>query len=168
MERLEASENGRVLISTFVLVVLICIVTTTLPLFGVSRALTRPAQPVLAVTALAQNWSLFAPDPRPDLVRLEVQLRYPDGSTWTWRAPRLDPLVGHLRDYHWQKWAEDVVGGLDARLAPDAARYAASVAPRPGATRAQVIRRTRRLHGPGRLPDPWRTQRETVTLGPSR
>jgi Family of unknown function (DUF5819) len=168
MGRLEASENGRVLISTFVLLLLICIVTTTLPLFGVSRALTRPAQPVLAVTALAQNWSLFAPDPRRDQVRLEVRLRYPDGSTWTWRPPHLDPVVGHLRDYHWQKWTEDVVAGLDSRLGPGAARYAASVAPRPGATRAQVIRRTRRLRGPGQPPGPWRAQRETVTLGPSR
>jgi hypothetical protein len=167
VQRLEASENGRVLISTFVLLVLVCIVTTTLPLFGVSRALTRPARPVLAVTALAQNWSLFAPDPRADQVRLEVRLRYPDGSTWTWRAPRLDPVVGHLRDYHWQKWAEDVVEGLDSRLGPAVARYAASVAPRPGATRAQVVRHTRRLHGPGRPPGPWRVQRENVELGPS-
>ena len=168
MERLEASENGRVLISTFVLVVLVCIVTTTLPLFGVSRALTRPAQPVLAATALAQNWSLFAPDPRSDLVRLEVQLRYSDGSKWTWRAPQLDPFVGALRDYHWQKWAEDVVEGLDSRLGPGAARYAASVAPRRGATRALVIRRTRLLHGPGRPPGPWQEQHETVTLGRSQ
>lgn len=164
MGRLEASENGRVAISALIMVVLVCVIGTTLPLFGVSRALTRPAKPLLRATALDQDWGVFAPNPRPTLLHLSVTLRYADGSTWTWTPPRNGALVGSLRDYRWRKWAEVVVGRPDEALSTLTARWVARTAPRRGAVEAVVTRRKRRLHGPGASPGPWQLERTTVPL----
>jgi hypothetical protein len=161
LDRLEASENGRVVISALIMVVLICVVGTTLPLFGVSRALTRPAKPLLRATALDQDWGVFAPDPRPTLLHLDVTLRYRDGSTRRWTPPRGGALVGSLRDYRWRKWAETVVGRWNTSLAPLTGRYVARTS-RPGAVEAIVERRVRRLHGLGEPPGPWKVERLTL------
>ena len=166
MERLEASENGRVLISAFVIVILVCSIVTTLPLFGLERTLHRPATPLLRLTALEQDWGVFAPNPRNMQLRLRVILRYSDGTRWTWTAPRNDPFVGSVRDYRWRKWEERLVFKPTRSALASTARHAASSAPRPGAVEATVVRQARAIPAPGKTAaGPWLTKTSTVELG---
>lgn len=165
MRRLEASERGQLLISAFIVVVLVCLVATTLPLFGVRRALTKPVEPVLDLTALHQSWGMFAPNPRTYQLSLSVVLHYPDGGTWRWSVPSGGPWVSPARDYRWRKWIESAGADLDA-TGPDAARYAASRAPRSGATSADVIVHRAMLPGvPSRGGADWRDERRSYELG---
>jgi hypothetical protein len=166
MERLEASEGGRVLIGAFVLVVLVCIVTTTLPVLGLQRAFTRPAEPILQATALEQDWAMFAPEPRREQLRVAIVLHYQDGSSYTWHAPSGDPVFGAARDYRWRKWLENTFLAQNAEDQRLTARWVAREAPRPGALSATIIRSTAPVAAPGPAPPTrWSTTRHTVELG---
>jgi hypothetical protein len=65
MRRLEESETGRLVISAFVLVVVVCLVANALPDTVVTRPLGRPVASLFGVTGLDQGWGLFAPAGRP-------------------------------------------------------------------------------------------------------
>jgi hypothetical protein len=146
-------------------VVLACVVAATLPLFGVRQALVRPLRPAVELTALDQSWGMFAPNPRTNQLSLRVVLHYPDGSTSTWTPPMGGPWISPASDYRWGKWMENTAAAFDP-LARQTAMYAARVAPRGGATRADVIVQRTMLPG---VPEPridhWRQERETFDLG---
>jgi hypothetical protein len=164
MERMESSPRGQLLISAGIVVVLVCIVLQALPLFGFRDAVTEPAQPLIDVAALEQNWGMFAPNPRNTQYELSVVLEYPDGTHWTWREPGGGPLVSPARDYRWRKWTENALATPLLRV--QTARWVARTAPRRGATRAEVLVRTRPVNPPGPDPvRPWTVQKATVTLG---
>lgn len=105
MERLESSDLGRVVISAFILVLLICLIAFTGPDSAPKRTLLRPATPLLLATGLGQGWGVFAPDPRPYQLKLEVEVHNSDGSMDRWRLPFAGPLHAN-RDYRWRKWME--------------------------------------------------------------
>jgi hypothetical protein len=164
VQRLEASSRGQLLISAGIVVLLVCIVIQALPLFGVRDAVTEPAQPLIDLAALEQNWGMFAPNPRNTQYELRVVLAYPDGSRWTWTAPSGGPFISPARDYRWRKWTENALA--TPLLRAQTARWVARTAPRRGAVRADVLLRTRPVNPPG--PDPprrWMVQRSTVELG---
>lgn len=154
-------ENERVAVSAAFLLVLFCVVVTTLPGLGLSGQVTGGAQPVLDVTALGQNWSMFAPNPRRERIRLSVVVRYADGTRWTWRPPGGDRLVGAYWDYRWRKWSENAMAqdGLLLRTA----RFAAGHGPSPAPVSATVIRRSAPIESPQGRTGRWTVRRQTFT-----
>jgi hypothetical protein len=154
------------LISAFVILIVVCIVTTTLPVYGVQRTFYRSAEPILRATALQQNWSVFAPDPRQRELEAWVVLHYRDGTTWTWRAPSGGPLVSPARDYRWRKWLERTFLPENPRLEQLTARWAARQAPRPGAVSATVFRAVAPIPPPGRHSPGSRSVTQTTVALP--
>jgi hypothetical protein len=124
--RFERTPVGRAIISAFLLVTLIFVVALNLPESHLRREVLKPGQRYLNALGLDQNWGVFAPDPRREVVALEARLTYPDATVDTWRPPRRGALVGAYSDYHWQKLMENVLlGGNRGRLAGSTARWVA-------------------------------------------
>jgi hypothetical protein len=116
---------GRGVISAFIVVTLAALVITNLPSSHLRAKLMTPAEPYLNVLGLDQNWGIFAPDPRRQVLELEARLRYPDGSSETLRPPRGGALIGAYWDYRWQKLGENVMGGDGRELKRSLARWIA-------------------------------------------
>ena len=165
MRRLESTAAGQAAISVVIVLILACVVASTLPLFGVRRALVEPLRPAVELTALDQSWGMFAPNPRTNQISLEVVLRYRDGSTWTWTPPIGGPWISPASDYRWGKWMENTAAAFDP-LARQTALYVARVAPRAGATHADVtVRRTMLPGAPAPPIEHWRLQHASFGLG---
>lgn len=108
-ERFERGRVGQTLITYLLLVVLAAMVVQNLPASVVRRDL-QTLDNGLHDVGVDQDWTVFAPDPRPVSIRVDARLTYPDGSTERWRIPHSGALVGAYRDYRWQKWQERVDG----------------------------------------------------------
>jgi hypothetical protein len=111
-ERLEGSDLGRVLISAFLVLTLVAIVTLNLPWqyqTELKRQLSRVATPYSKATGVEQNWSVFAPTPRDSTLRFSARIRFADGSHADWRPDFGDPYIGEFSGEHWVKWQEAAV-----------------------------------------------------------
>lgn len=162
-ERIERSEVGRGVLSTFLVVTLAAIVVINLPASPLRHSLLRPAQPYLNALALDQAWALFAPDPRRAVIDLDAIVRYEDGSTADWHFPRDGALIGTYRDYRWRKWAENAIADQNGgALWKPAALWAAAREQRAGhrVVSVTLLRHVAPLTPPGTLPRalPWQTQ----------
>jgi len=124
-ERVEHSRIGRVLISLFVVVTLITVLTANLPASRLQSLLLKADHPYLNAADLQQNWGVFAPDPRSQTVDVLARVTFADGSQETWQIPARDPVVGEYIDYRWRKWEEWVASGSSAFLYQPGAIYAA-------------------------------------------
>jgi hypothetical protein len=124
-ERLERSRAGRVLISLFILVTLVTVLTANLPPSRLQVDLLKADHPYLYATDLQQNWGVFAPDPRSQTVDVLAQVTFADGSTETWQVPRRNPVVGEYIDYRWLKWTEWLVSPAYPELSRPGALYVA-------------------------------------------
>ncbi|MCO8128669.1 hypothetical protein NHL50_15770 [Acidimicrobiia bacterium EGI L10123] len=107
--RLEAHPVGRLVISAFLVVLLAAMVVSNLPRSELKRQTLPLVEPVLDVTALTQNWSLFAPQTRTTTLRLAARMTYADGSTDHWYQPHGNPVFGPYRAYRWRKLANNVL-----------------------------------------------------------
>jgi hypothetical protein len=108
-ERLEATDLGRVLISAFLVLTLVAIITLDLPWqydTALKRELSRVASPYSKATGVQQNWSVFAPIPRPSTLGFSARIRFADGSHVDWRPDVGDPYIGEFAGEHWVKWTE--------------------------------------------------------------
>ena len=151
-ERIESSAVGRVAISSFLVVTLICVCVTNLPDSLLRREASRVTQHYLEATGLDQNWRVFAPNPRQTSLRLQARVTYRDGSEAIWRPPSGGDLVGTYWDYRWLKWLENVA--QDAHrdvLWEPAARFVADQMRRDGRAprRVTLIRQWQDLRRPG-------------------
>ena len=108
-ERIEGSGPGRALISLVIMVTLVAVVVINLPESHLRRSLSKVTQPYLNAVGLDQAWGVFAPDPRRESLRLEVQLQYADGKAEVWRAPARNDVFGGYSDYRWRKLEENVL-----------------------------------------------------------
>jgi hypothetical protein len=108
-------------------------------------------------TGLWQAWNMFAPNPGMSNVYVEAEVTLRDGSTATWRFPRMDEL-GYFERYRverYRKWGNERVfagGKPDPVIAADAARFAARQVERPGnpATRVELARYRAQIPSPRR------------------
>ena len=149
-ERLEVSRGGRALISAFVVVTLLAVVAFNLPASELRRQSMRLFEPYMIATGLDQNWSVFAPDPRREVIELQARITYGDGSPpRTWRVPRGNPVIGVYWDYRWLKWAEWMTAEGDPHLWKPAAQWI-----------------TRREHAEGRQPLTVALVRRSYALNP--
>lgn len=124
-ERVEGAPVGRGVISAFVVVTIASLVVWNLPESQLQRDLAPTARAYVNTVGLDQNWGIFAPDPRREVLALEARLTYLGGRTETWHPPTSGNFVGAYREYRWRKWVEHA--RLDARseLWEPLARYVA-------------------------------------------
>lgn len=161
--RLESTSLGRVLLSAFIAVTLFCVFVTNLP----DSELRGRASPIsdryLTATGLDQNWGVFAPDPRREVIALEARIAYAGGDKRVWRPPESGALIGAYRDYRWRKFVENAISPSNRdELWRSTALFAARAerGSDTGRRRARVslVYRFYELRPPGRDPDrgPWR------------
>jgi hypothetical protein len=100
---------GRIVISAFVVVTLLAVLTANLPASRLQSLLLDAGHRYIYATGLDENWGVFAPDPRRETVHVWATVTYADGSKAKWEVRRRDPVIGSYVDYRWLKWAEYVV-----------------------------------------------------------
>jgi hypothetical protein len=150
-QRIEASPAGRLIVSFFVVVVVIATVLWNLPGSEIKRLALPVVRPFMQATGLQQNWGVFSPDPRRQVIDIVALFRYADGTTGSWRPPDANPVVGGYRTYRWRKWAEDVRLDDEQHLWRPAAAWALREADHRGREPVQItlVRRWRDLPPPG-------------------
>ena len=159
-ERFESTVVGRVAISLFIVVSLAFVVATNLPHSRLRHDVLVPGGPYLNALGLDQNWAVFAPEPRKQVIDLESRVTFSDGSEATWRLPYRGALVGAYSDYRWRKWLEYAIADAHRRLwrplALWTARRASADGKRP--VRVTLVRRFYGVLPPGKSPDrgPWK------------
>ena len=124
-ERVERSRAGRVLISLFLIVTLLGILTANLPPSRLQTLLLRADHGYLNGVDLSQDWGVFAPDPRQQTVDVLARVDFADGSHQMWHIPARNAVVGEYIDYRWRKWEEWVVSPAYGQLPRPAAIYIA-------------------------------------------
>ncbi len=124
-ERFERTGLGRFLISVFLLVTLVTLLTANLPASRLQGLLLDADHPYLYGVALDQSWEVFAPDPRRETIEVRARVTFADGSEATWRVRRRNPVVGSYVDYRWLKWAEYVISPAYPELWRPIALYVA-------------------------------------------
>lgn len=105
--RFERSRTGQTIITYALLVALAALVVQNLPASVVRRDLGSLDSGAHRL-GYDQDWSVFAPDPRPENLRVYATLTYPDGSTRRWDMPKGNPWLNAYSDFRWQKYQERV------------------------------------------------------------
>ena len=96
---------------------------------AIVQAFVGLVRPYMVVTAFAQSWSMFSPDPDHLDVYLEARITYANGKMLSWEFPRMAHL-GYVKRYEeerWRKMTEVATHGGNHLLWPALARYAARV-----------------------------------------
>jgi hypothetical protein len=158
-EKIESDPLGRAVITGLLIFVLGTLLASNLPSSGLQRFLDDLVRPVRNGVGLDQAWGVFAPDPRRTVYDFEARITYDDGKTDLWHFPNGDPIISEYRDYHWQKYSEQV--RLDDRsgLWRPFATWLARTHDTPGRHPVEVVlvRRWFDLNPPGTKPSrgPW-------------
>ncbi|MDQ6749153.1 MAG: hypothetical protein M3Z33_00120 [Actinomycetota bacterium] len=142
----------RLAISVFLVVSLVFMVATNLPGSKLREKLLVPGDPYLVALGLDQNWAVFAPDPRREVLDVVGRVTFADNTTRVWRFPRSGPLIGSYWDYRWRKWLEWVTADAHrGDLWDPAARYIARQEDKPGrrVKRVTLVRSFYALLPPG-------------------
>jgi hypothetical protein len=152
-ERFERTRVGRVLISVFLLLTMVTLVTANLPASRLQDLLLSAEHSYLYGVALDQDWGVFAPDPRRETIDVTARVTFADGSQAIWKIPRRNPVIGEYIDYRWLKWTEYVILPTQSQLwrpiALYVARRLASPAHRP--TKVTLTNRWYELMPPGQI-----------------
>ena len=99
----------RALISLFLVVTIIAIVSHFIFAPALQRALLKVTHPYAVALGLDQNWGVFAPEPRPQTFDMRARIFYADGTAEWWTLPERNPVIGEYVDYRWRKWLEYIV-----------------------------------------------------------
>ena len=96
---------------------------------AIVQAFAGVVRPYMIVTAFAQSWSMFSPNPDKMDVYLTAQITYANGQVKTWEFPRMVHMnyVKRYEEERWRKMTEVVTHGSNHDLWPMMARYAARV-----------------------------------------
>ncbi len=117
-------------------------------------------RPYLTVTAFAQSWSMFSPNPDHLDVYLEAKITYAHGEVKSWEFPRMTHL-GYAKKYEeerWRKMTEVVTHGSNQNLWPVMARYAARANnpdPKNPPVKVALIQHSRLIPPPGQAIPPY-------------
>jgi hypothetical protein len=141
-ERVEASAFGRAIISALVVFAIGSIVVWTMPNSEIKNRALPLVEPFVRTAGLAQNFEVFAPDPRRETQRMHAVVTLDDGTTRTWRFPDREPALHAYSDYRWQKLMEHLWGN-DAALLTTFSQWVARHVTPDGrrAVRVDVVRR---------------------------
>ena len=123
---LEARPAGRAVLSGLIVAILIVMVVGNLPGQSyLAQKATKATRPVSNAVGLDQNWGVFAPDPRREVIDLQAQIAYRDGVVATWHLPLSGALIGGYHDYRWRKYEENLIQDSNQALWEPAARWIA-------------------------------------------
>lgn len=152
VERVETAPAGRAVISALLVFTLVAIAVTNLPQSHLRTSLQDKTQPYLNAIGLDQNWGVFAPDPRQQVLRLKARIAYPDGSIEEWAPPDRNPFTGAYSDYRWRKFMENLItqdggGVLASETAAWVARERRGRPERP--TQVTILKSVADLPAPG-------------------
>jgi hypothetical protein len=150
-EKIESDSVGRAAITGLIIFVLATLLASNLPDSAIQNWLSKLVQPVRNGVGLDQAWGVFAPDPRSTVYGFEGRIRYDDGTSDIWHWPKGDPFISEYRDYHWQKWSEQVRLDDDSFLWRPLAVWLARTHDRRGRhpTEVTLVRRWFDLNPPG-------------------
>lgn len=104
-----ASRLRRGLISVFLIVTIVSVVSHFLYAPALQKAMYKVTRPYAAALALDQNWGVFAPEPRPQTISMRARIFYADGTAEWWDLPKSNPVIGEYVDYRWRKWLEYII-----------------------------------------------------------
>lgn len=141
-ERFDSSPAGRAVISVGLLLFLLSIAVWNLPNSAIKADALPFVRPFVDASALDQNWSVFAPDPRRLTLDLTARIEFADGTTADWAVPlHREPFLTPYRTYRWQKWMEHVRADDNVSLWDPAAQWLArSFSDRGEVVRVRLIR----------------------------
>jgi hypothetical protein len=153
---MEASDVGRTVISAFIVLILVAVLSENLPSSSLQRGLAEVSRPLVRALNIRQVWGVFAPDPRRQTVDLSARILFDDGRVETWRPPDGLPFPNSYRDVRWRRWAEsisrpDLQAAISLPTAQWLARRYTTEHRRPA--RVELILRTQNLLPPGEEPD---------------
>ncbi len=139
------------LISVFVVVTLLTVLTANLPASRLQSLLLKADHPYLNGLDFSQNWGVFAPDPRSQTVDVYARVTFSNGSQATWHIPARNAVVGEYIDYRWRKWEEWIASPSYAFLYKPGAIYAARrlATPDRRPVRVALIDRSHSITPPG-------------------
>lgn len=116
--RLEESTAGRIVVSIFIVVTLLAVLTANLPVSRLQDVLVGAGHEYIYGTGLDQTWGVFSPDPRRQVIHVTADVTFADGKQKTWEIHHRNNVVGAYVDYRWLKWQEFVVSpGYEDELA---------------------------------------------------
>ena len=127
---------------------------------AIVQACVGVVRPYLVVTAFAQSWSMFSPNPDHLDVFLEARITYADGKTRSYIFPRMVDMnyAKKYEEERWRKMTEVVTHGSNHQLWPALARYAARVNnpdPKNPPVKVQLIQHSRVIPPPGQAIPPY-------------
>lgn len=171
-EKVESDSTGRAAITGLIIFILLTLLASNLPASSLQSWFETLVRPIRNGLGLDQAWGVFAPDPRSTVYDLKARIRFDDGTTVIWRWPKNDPFISEYRDYHWQKYAEQVRLDDDNFLWQPLAVWLARThdSARRHPTEITLIRLWSDLNPPGEHPDrsPWHSYEYfTLQVGPS-
>jgi hypothetical protein len=153
------SMRGQALVNFFLIITLAAVLVANLPDSAVKTRLAAPAHSYLTALGLGQNWGVFAPNPRRDVIFVTGEIEYSDGSGSTWSFPVRTGLMAYS-DYRWQKFGEHLRLDSNRQLWRPFAAYLASQerGGRRTPVRVSLVRRWAELRPPGGATElgPWR------------
>ncbi len=139
---------------------------------AIGQAFVGVVRPYMTVTAFAQSWSMFSPNPDHLDVFLEAKITYANGQVKSWEFPRM-VHYGYVKRYEeerWRKMTEVVTHGSNQNLWPMMARYAARVNdpdPHNPPVRVELIQHSRLIPPPGQTIPPYTVAPLQTSHGPS-
>ena len=139
---------------------------------AIVQALIGVVRPYMVMTAFAQSWSMFSPNPDHLDVYLEAKITYANGQVKSWEFPRM-VHYGYVKRYEeerWRKMTEVVTHGSNQNLWPMLARYAARVNnpdPHNPPVRVEMIQHSRIIPPPGQAIPPYTVAPLQTNHGPS-
>jgi hypothetical protein len=149
----------RALISAGLIVTLAAMFAAVMPASVIKTRLMVPAQPYLNVLGLGEDWGVFAPNPRQEVIYATGILAYSDGTRSEWSFP-VRPGIMAYSDYRWQKFEEHVRLDNFKGLWRPFSEYLATHEATPGKKVVQVglVRRWAEINPPGVSPSlkPWK------------
>ena len=123
---------------------------------AIVQAFVGVVRPYMVITAFAQSWSMFSPNPD----KMDVYLEAKIGQVKSWEFPRM-VHYGYVKRYEeerWRKMTENVTHGSNQNLWPMMARYAARVNdpdPHNPPVRVALIQHSRLIPPPGQAIPPY-------------
>ena len=139
---------------------------------AIVQACVGTVRPYMVLTAFAQSWSMFSPNPDHMDVYLTAKITYAHGQTKLWEFPRM-ARFSYAKKYEeerWRKMTEVVTHSGSHQLWPAMARYAARVNnpdPQNPPVKVELIEHSRIIPPPGQPIPPYTTTPLEDAAGPS-
>lgn len=125
------------MINLGLIITLAAILTATMPASTIKTRLLPSAQLVLTALGMGEDWGVFAPNPRTQVIYAGGVIKYSDRSESVWNFP-IRPGIMAYSDYRWQKYEEHIRLDAFKGLWKPFATYLVTHQAAPGKTPVQI------------------------------